>query len=138
MQKQEIVKDRIKSILDIYDKKIYARKCEIKEIDIQTSNEFLETNHLQGKDNSSIRLGLFYENELISVMTFSKPRFNKHFNYELLRFASKTGYKVVGGASKLLEAFKRQYKGSIISYADRRYSNGRLYETIGFELIGKS
>ena len=138
LYKQEIVKDRIKSILGINRKKIYARKCEIKEIDIQTSNEFLELNHLQGKDNSSIRLGLFYENGLVSVMTFGKPRFNKNYDYELIRFASKIGYQVIGGASKLLSYFRKQYKGSIISYADRRYSNGKLYEAIGFKLIGKS
>ena len=138
LYKQDIVKDRIKYLLGIYDKKIYARKCIVKEISIQQKNEFLEQNHLQGKDNSSIKLGLFYENELVSVMTFGKPRFNKHFNYELLRFASKIGYKVIGGASRLLESFKRQYKGSIISYADRRYSNGKLYKAIGFKLIGKS
>ena len=136
--KQDIVKDRIKYLLGIYDKKIYARKCIVKEIDSKTSNKFLEQNHLQGKDNAKIRYGLFYENELVSVMTFGKPRFNKNFNYELLRFASNIGYKVVGGASKLLNAFQRQYRGSIISYADRRYSNGKLYEAIGFELIGKS
>ncbi|MBR4315953.1 MAG: hypothetical protein IKP65_03150, partial [Alphaproteobacteria bacterium] len=62
----------------------------------------------------------------------------KNYDYELIRFASKIGYQVIGGASKLLSYFRKQYKGSIISYADRRYSNGKLYEAIGFKLIGKS
>ncbi|MBR4316253.1 MAG: hypothetical protein IKP65_04695 [Alphaproteobacteria bacterium] len=94
---------------------------------------------MQGKDNSSIKLGLFHENELVSVMTFGKPRFNKNYQYELIRFASKLGYQIIGGASKLLTCFINQYHPeSIISYADRRYSNGELYEAIGFELIGKS
>ena len=138
LYKQNIVKDRIKSILGIDITRIYARKCIIKEIDIQTSNEFLENNHLQGKDNAKIRYGLFYNDELVSVMTFGKPRFNKNYQYELIRFASKIGYQVIGGASKLLSYFKKNYKGSIISYADRRYSNGKLYEAIGFKLIDKS
>ena len=135
LYKQDIVKDRIKSILGIDRKRIYARKCEIKEIDAKTSNKFLEINHLQGKDNAKIRYGLFYNDELVSVMTFGKPRFNKNYDYELIRFASKIGYLVIGGASKLLSYFMKQYKGSIISYADRRYSNGKLYEAIGFKLI---
>ena len=139
LYKQNIVKDRIKSILGIDRKRIYARKCIIKEIDIQTSNEFLENNHLQGKDNAKIRYGLFYENELVSVMTFGKPRFNKNYQYELIRFSSKIGYQVIGDASKLLTYFINQYyPESIISYADIRYSNGKLYEAIGFTILGKS
>ena len=133
--KKEIVKDRIKSLLGIDRIRIYARKCEIREIDSKISNEFLELNHLQGKDNSSIRYGLYYENELISVMTFGKPRFNKNYDYELIRFCSKIGFQVIGGASKLLKHFQKNHKGSIISYADRRYSMGKLYETIGFKKI---
>lgn len=135
---REIVEDRIRSILGIGQIRIFARKCDVREIDSKTANEFLEANHLQGGDNSSIRYGLYYNDELMAVMTFGKPRFNKNYDWELIRFASKCGMNVVGGASKLLSQFSRLNSGSIVSYADRRYSDGRLYEKLGFKLIGTS
>ncbi|MBR4316776.1 MAG: hypothetical protein IKP65_07450 [Alphaproteobacteria bacterium] len=139
LEKKDIIKSIIKSKLGIYDKRIYARRCIIKEIDNKTKDAFLESNHLQGKDNSKIKFGLYYENELVSIMTFGKPRFNKHYDYELIRFASKLGYQVIGGCSKLLKHFIKLYTGkSIISYADRRFSNGKVYEAIGFKLINKT
>lgn len=135
ISQRPIIEDKIKSLLDIYDERIYARCCEIREIDSKTSNEFLEMNHLQGKDNASIRFGLFYQKELVSVMTFGKPRFNKHYDFELIRFASKLGCQVIGGFSKLLKNFERAYPDtSVISYADRRYSKGNVYLKNGFKL----
>lgn len=139
INKQEIVKDRIKSVLGIFDKKIYARNCEIKEISFDISNKFLEENHLQGRDSSSIRHGLFFDNELVSVMTFGKPRFNKNYDFELIRFASKLGFQVVGGFGKLLKHFARKnLDKTIISYADRRYSKGKVYLSNGFDLTNTS
>ena len=85
IEKQIIVKSIIKSKIGIYDKKIYARKCQIKEIAIKDKNDFLRMNHLQGEDHSQIKLGLFYENELVSVMTFGKPRFNKKYDFEYMK-----------------------------------------------------
>ena len=132
LYKQNIVKDRIKN-------RIFARKCVIKEIKSSICNQFLQINHIQGHDNSKIRLGLFYNNQLISVMTFSKPRFNRNYEYQLVRFASKLGIQVVGGASKLLKYFQRKYQPkNIISYADRRYSNGKLYYALGFQFLNNS
>lgn len=139
LYKQEMVKDRIKNILGVYDDRVFARKCKIKEIKPSVCKQFLDNNHIQGHDNSKVRLGLFYNEELISVMTFSKPRFNKNYEYQLVRFASKLGYQVVGGASKLLKYFQRNYNPkNIISYADRRYSNGKLYYALGFQFLQNS
>ena len=136
INKREIVEDRIKSILGVYDRKIYARKCEIKTISSKESNQFLEENHLQGGDNSYIRYGLFFEDELISVMTFGKPRFNKNFDFELIRFACKIGTQVIGGFGKLLKHFtKNNINKSVVSYADRRYSNGNVYLKNNFSFI---
>ncbi len=136
--KQDIVKDRIRSILGIGQTRIFARKCIVRELDSKTANEFLEQNHLQGGDNSSIRYGLYHGNELVAVMTFGKPRFSKSHDWELIRFASKYGCNVVGGASKLLNHFRSSHSGSIVSYADRRHSDGNLYEKLGFVLEGVS
>ena len=116
-----------------YSKKIYARKCEIVELDNKTKNDFLNINHLQGMDNSKIKLGLKYEGSIVSVMTFAKPRFNKNYQWELVRFCNLLNYSVVGGATKLLNYFLKNYNPkNLISYADLRYSNGDLYKKLGF------
>ena len=131
--KQDIVKSRIKSLLQI-NKTIFARKCIIKEIDNKTSSIFLDKNHLQGSCQSLIKLGLYYNDILVSVMTFGKSRYNKKYEYELIRFSNILNNNVIGAAGKLLKYFEISYNPkSIISYADRRYSNGNLYKKLNFE-----
>ena len=129
-------KDKIKQwLLSNFNKdnRIYARKCIIKELDSKTSKQFLEDNHLQGNCNSSIKLGLFYNDELIEVMTFSKPRYNKEYEWELIRLASKLNYKIIGGASKLFNYFIKKYNpNNIISYQDFTKFNGNIYYNLGF------
>jgi hypothetical protein len=136
LYKQDIVKSMLRNILGKTENKIMGRKCQIKEITNKEAKSFLETNHLQGYCNSKVRIGLFYEYELVSVMTFGKTRHfigNDNFEWELLRFANKLNTSVIGGASKLLKYFIKAYSPkSIVSYADRRWSNGNLYNNLGF------
>jgi transposase len=115
--------------------KIHARKCIIKDVSVYDKNIFMDENHLQGKDKSLLKYGLYYNGELLSVITFGKSRYNKNYDWELIRFAIKKGYSISGGFSKLLNHFKKFHNGSIVSYADRTYSNGKLYETNGFKLL---
>jgi len=119
--------------------KIYARKCILKEIkDNSIVRDFLFENHIQGFVGSNVKLGLYYNNELVSLMTFGKTR--KHMGntsiegeYEMIRFCNKKVTSVIGGASKLLKYFIRNYNPhKIITYADRSYSKGNLYTKIGF------
>lgn len=79
INKKEIVLSRLKNILGVKDdiKILYARKLSIKEIDTSTARQFCEENHLQGYTGSSIKLGAFYGDELVSIMTFSKPSISK-------------------------------------------------------------
>lgn len=131
---QEQVKFRIKSILGKIEK-VYARECQVKELSSKEKTEFLNKWHLQGDSVSKCAFGLFYNNELISVMSFSKPRFNQAYEYELARYCS--AKKVVGGFSKLLKHFEETYHPkSIISYADRKWvnRNANIYERNGFGL----
>jgi hypothetical protein len=128
---REIVKSRIMSSLNLNDR-IFARTCEIRNVPHDVSKLFLETYHLQGNVNSKIRLGLYKDEKLIAIMTFGKPRFNKNYKWELLRYCSIFNTNVIGGASKLLSNFLCQYNGSIISYAARTWSNGNLYKQLGF------
>jgi hypothetical protein len=135
--KEEICKSRIKNLMGKIDNKIFARKTEISIIDNKTALRFCETNHIQGRGQSSIAYGLYYKDELISVMTFSKPSVSKsgsNYDYELNRFCSKIDTVVVGGASKLLAQFKKDHEGSkLVTFCDLRWGSGNVYENIGFE-----
>lgn len=132
--KQDIVKSIIKSKLGIYDNRLGARQTIIKEVDTAESRTFLDENHLQGYCNSRYRYGLYYNGELIQLMTFGISRFNKN-EIELLRLCTKLGYCVVGGASKLFTHFIKKHSEiqEIISYADCDISNGNIYDMLGFK-----
>ena len=138
LEKKEIIKSVLLSKINKNKNVIYARKCEIRTIDSKTANEFLIENHIQGKCLSSVRYGLFHENKLVSLMTFGKSRFNKKYNWELIRFCNIKNTSVIGGFSKLLKFFIKNNEGSIISYADRRFSNGNIYLKNNFKLLQKS
>ena len=134
--KRKIVESIIKNILGLIDIKIYARKCKIKEINVLEKNNFLEYNHIQGTDASNIRLGLFYNNELMSVMTFCKSRFDKKIEYEMSRFCNKINTNIIGGASKLFSHFVNYYlPKSVVSYSDKRYFSGKVYHQLGFSFV---
>ena len=130
--KKDIWKSLILNKLGISKKIIYGRKCEIKEIDIEKYKTFCQENHLFGYLDAKIKIGLFHQNELVFVVSFSKSRYDKKFDYELVRLCSKKHYTVVGGASKLLSYFIKNYSGSLISYCDLRYSSGTIYKKLGF------
>lgn len=144
LYKQDIVKSRLLNIFGKTPNKIYARKCIIKEVSSKDCSNFLDQNHIQGKLGAMVRLGLYYNDELVSLMTFGNLRKNlgqtsKEGSYELLRFCNKLNTTVVGGASKLFKYFINNYSpNSIISYADRRWSEGNLYYNLGFKLLGET
>lgn len=134
---RHIWKSLIKSKLGLSDR-IFARNTKIAEVSELKAKQFCEENHLQGHATSSVRYGLYYNDELVALMTFSKPRFNKKADWELLRFCCKKDITVVGGASRLLKHFRKNHEGLIVSYANLRWSNGNLYEQLGFTLVDQS
>lgn len=142
--KEAIVRSRLLNLMSKTPNKIFARNCEIKEVLPKDSLKFLEENHLQGKLGAKIRLGLYYNNELVSLMTFGELRkslgsVQTNGSWELLRFCNKLNTNVIGGGSKLLKYFENNYKWKeIISYADLRWSEGELYKTLNFELEHQS
>lgn len=118
------------------NRRVYARQCEFKEVPFDERKLFLNQYHIQGDSRSTYNFGLYLHNELLAVMTFGTPRFTKTAQWELIRFCCKQGITVVGGFSKLLKAFREQHAGAVITYADRTYSNGNVYEKNGFQLVG--
>lgn len=138
----DIVQSRLKHALKLKHRIIHTRKCQVRIINSRTSNKFLTKYHIQGPNNNSICLGLFYKNRLVSVMTFSATRnalgyrIKQESVYELVRFCSIFHFKIPGAASKLLSYFEQKYKPTkVISYADCGWSDGSLYKQLGFDFI---
>ena len=120
-----------------HKEKIYARKCQIKEVDAKEAKCFIDKYHIQYNAVASVYIGLFYVDELVSIMSFHKPRYNKHYEWELIRYCY--SLEVVGGAEKLFKYFIDKYSPkSIISYCDLSKFSGILYDKLGFKLLKKS
>lgn len=128
---QDLVKNKILHILKLSEQsKIFARKCGVKIVPAKEKKIFYNQNHIQGSGPGSLTYGLYYNNQLVSCMTFIVKQ---NGVYELNRYA--TSYNVVGGFSKLLSYFESNHLYSkIISYADLRWSVGNMYEANGFIL----
>lgn len=125
--------NKIVSLLTI-KKKLYARKLQLKELDKNITNAFLNRYHLQSSCyGNQVNLGLYNNNKLVQVMTFGKPRYNKKYQWELLRLCSHSDYIIVGGAERLFKYFINNYSPkSIISYCDISKFNGNVYKKLGF------
>lgn len=128
--------DKIINMLKLKEK-IYARKCKCKSISEEQCIDFLEKYHLQGScRGQKVRIGLFYNDKLVEIMTFGKPRYNKKYEWELLRLCSHSDYKIVGGANKLFKHFLIDYRPqTIISYCDNSKFDGDVYKVLGFKLL---
>jgi hypothetical protein len=140
IHKKEIVKNRLKIKLGIFNRRIGGREIYVREINSIDKNTFLNKYHIQGTDKSSIKLGAFLKKELISVMTLANPRIslglkNSIGDYELTRFASISETSTPGIANKMFSFFVKNYNPNMVySYSDKRWTTGSLYLKLGFFL----
>jgi len=139
-EQTDIVESVIKAKLGIFQHKIYARECTLKEVDYKTASAFLNANHLQGQCRGTLRLGLWYKDELVSLLTFRTPRVNEdEKTVEIARFCSKLNWSVGSGFDRLLASAEKSLKANgidtIMTYADRRYSHGEVYERNKFQFV---
>ena len=136
--REEIIKSQINNWLGLTKNRVFARKCEIREISTKISTHFLNENHIQGKDRSMVKIGLYHNNELVSLMTFNKSEGREKMEeggWNLSRFCNRLDNNIIGGASKLLNYFIKKYNPKrIISYSDKDWSLGDLYFKLGFEV----
>lgn len=145
LSKKELIKKRLYYLTKQNQTKIYARNCKIVELTKKQKSTYLNENHIQGNDKSSIYLGLTHNNEIVSVMTFGKLRKlmgHKQTNndeFELYRFCSDN---VIGGFSKLLNYFIKNYDPrKILTYANRNWSPSDdfcFYSNVGFNYVGET
>ena len=68
----DIIKSQISNWLKLTKTKIYARKCLVKEVNTEEYRNFLNNNHIQGFVPSKLSYGLYYQDNLVSLMSFDK------------------------------------------------------------------
>lgn len=138
-------REKIKSFFNIaannVKEKIYARNCEVKEISNKEARDFNDRNHLQGHRNAQVTYGLFYNNKLVQLMSFSRTRYNRNIKdddtWEIVRGCPGSNNIVIGGVGKLFKHFIRDYNPKkIFSYCDFNKFDGKSYEAIGMKFIG--
>ena len=141
--KQDIVKSMLAYALNKSANRVFARNTSVVDLDSTTCSRFLDENHIQGATTAKIRLGLITDTgDLISVMTFSKPRGFTGYRedapvgtFELTRFCTKLNTSCVGGASKLFKHFVDHYHPeAVTSFSNLSYASGGIYEQLGFEV----
>lgn len=122
-----------------------ARKCRTESIEKDLGMRFVEENHRQGSaaENRKIKsLGLFYGSDLVAVAQFCSPRTSRkkrEYTTELLRLCFKDGYRIQGGASKLIKAYIKKFQPSdIFTYQDMTGEQSDVYEHSGFVLVEES
>lgn len=142
--KTDIVLSRLRSMLNISQKSIGARKCDVMECSFEQKKEFFSSNHIQGDTPSKIEIGLMYDGEMVAAMSFGSlrkalgNREKESGHYELLRFCMKNDHNVSGAFSKLLSYFKKHYSpNTITTFADIRWSGydptNTVYAKNGFK-----
>lgn len=139
--RRDQVLGRIKSILGL-NVRLHGRKGLITTIDQQQADDFLNANHIQASAKARYKFALKIDEEIVAVACFSNVRFMKRVSkeyrsVELIRFATRIGFTVTGGFTKLLKHFiKIISPNDVMSYADRDWSLGNAYEQSGFKLVG--
>jgi hypothetical protein len=131
----DLVKSMIKSKLGISDVVLYARKCDLVELKAHQVRTFLNQYHLQGFANARHYFGLYHQGDLVFVMSFGVPRYDKKYDWEIIRVASKMNTNVVGAMSKVYSHFRKMYIGqTILTYSDLRVGLGNSYMKLGMKL----
>lgn len=134
--KKRLIKQYIESLVKEHPFRGYARDCEVRKVPLAFEKEFLNSYHLQGYTQSAVAYGLFYNNILLSIMTFGAPRFDKDLaddSYELIRYCTRPDVTVTGGAERLLHHFISENKVcQILTYSSLDKFTGNVYRRLGF------
>lgn len=132
---------RIRTIAG-FGRRIYARQTVVARVDKRITTAFLTEHHLQAPIPGKYRYGLFFQGELISIAVFSGGRrmqeqAEDYRSFELIRFCHKRDFIAVGGLSKLIAAFRKDFKpGDLMTYVDRDWSLDSSLQQIGFREEG--
>lgn len=133
---------KIPYLLNWSKQTIYARECDIKQINREDCHDLFESYHLQWdtlKNKNNIYIWLYYNNELVECMSFWKPRYNKNYEWEILRLCSHKNFKVVWWADRIFKKFLSiTNANSVISYCDMSKFDWKVYEKLWFKLAKRN
>jgi hypothetical protein len=137
--RNEVCKSLILSKLGVFDRRLQGRRCEVREIPKDEMKSFCELHHLQGANKlSESCFGLFHGDELVGAVDMGRHHRRKDSKEAVLtRLCFKPGVQVIGGANKLFKACVEWCRSNgvekILSWSDNRYSDGGVYERLGFK-----
>lgn len=127
LNKFEIVKSIILNKLG-QSERIFARKCEIREVNKKDRKEFFENNHLMGKSSGNA-FGLYFDNKLVACMQYILKKNEIHIQ----RFCTLLNTSVIGGFSRLLKQIEQKEKANkVVNFVDLRYGSGKQLLKMGF------
>jgi hypothetical protein len=139
LNQRSLAESMIRVRLGVVLKRLYARKMRVEEITSHAAQCFHEENHIAGYSGASVNIGLWNEDLLVSVMSFSKSRYGGGHEWELVRFSSLRDHVVIGGAGRLFKFFLgRHDPSSILCFADLRWGRGKVYINLGFTYEGRT
>ncbi len=153
LKDKEGVECRLKCHFD-RGEKFFAKYCQVRKISRDVALEFFANTHSYGAVSAKHYYGLYKKRsvaklsddlqvgELLAVCSFSAARVMKYEDgrksYQWVNYAALPSLRVVGGMGKLLNAFIRDFNpDDIVTYGDREWSQGDVYEKLGFEKIGE-
>lgn len=132
-RQRPILENILKSALGI-NNTIYARKLDVIIKESKDMKDFFNTNNIQGFRGGKFAICLvdpktkeIFMSYLIGDAFFGKGK----YQYEVIRGATKLGYNVVGGASKIWKYFINNYNPtSCVYYVDYNYFNGNSLKNL--------
>ena len=131
------VKQFLRATVGSFDRRLYARSCEVRSIEKFEAFAFCNQYHMQGapgnKTNSTH--GIFCNDELLGVVTYA-PHHRTNTGVTLNRLCFKDGVQIVGGASKLIKNTIVNFD-RVTTWSDNRWSSGNVYLKVGFTLDGE-
>jgi hypothetical protein len=154
-RKFEVILSDIKYSLGKIENRIYARKCVLKELTNKDVRQFLDVNSLFGYRSASVTLGLYYEDELVMIYSLGNNFYGKKKDTEVIRVCTKKNTQVIGGSSKCLNYYIKNYAKSgetIVFYVDVihhsgssmsefefvKHENGFMNYYVSFDKLGKA
>lgn len=137
LEKYDQLKYYLTSLFNKDSNIIYEKDCKLKIVPKSEEREFLNSFHLHGYKPSTLCLGLYYNNLLVFVMSFSKNRvsISDKYDYELLRICNRGDYKIIGGASRCFNYFIKKYNFKmLVSYCDISKFSEEIYDELNMVL----
>lgn len=133
----------IRARAGLFDRKVWARKCDVRQVPKDDAKEFVNRFHIQGFNRLGLAFfGIYDGDELAGLLSLGRhSRKIDQSKVVLDRLCFKAGVQVVGGASKLMKRAVEWATGEgyyeIITFSDNRWTDGKVYESLGFGLERK-